>query len=83
MLSTAELPINIFFSLPEDSLDLVLAATYNHSTERFADKEDLYMQPETIGCDTWRRLRNTFDKVPAVVVPLVSYFFSNCLASDI
>ncbi|XP_072931791.1 uncharacterized protein [Epargyreus clarus] len=58
------------FFLPDDSLDLILAATYNHSTERFADKEDLYLQPETIGCDTWRRLRNTYDKLPPVVIPL-------------
>ncbi|CAF4900458.1 uncharacterized protein C1orf194 homolog [Pieris rapae] len=58
------------FFLPEDSLDIVLAAVYNHSTERFADKEDLYLQPETIGCDTWRRLRNTYDKLPPVVIPL-------------
>ncbi|CAB3223761.1 unnamed protein product [Arctia plantaginis] len=57
------------FFLPEDSLDLVLAATYNQSTEKFADREDLYLQPETIGCDTWRRLRNTYDKHPPVVIP--------------
>ncbi|XP_022830913.1 uncharacterized protein C1orf194 [Spodoptera litura] len=58
------------FFLPKDSLDFVLATTYNHSTERFPDKEDLYLQPETIGCDTWRRLRNTFDKLPPVIIPL-------------
>ncbi|CAK1595858.1 unnamed protein product [Parnassius mnemosyne] len=56
--------------IPDDSLDIVLAATYNHSTEHFADKEDLYLQRETLGCDTWRRLRNTFDKQPPVVIPL-------------
>ncbi|CAH0579208.1 unnamed protein product [Chrysodeixis includens] len=58
------------FFLPEDSLDLVLGATYNHTTEKFADKEDLYIQPETIGCTTWRRLRNTYDKRPPVIIPL-------------
>ncbi|XP_026490857.1 protein CFAP276 [Vanessa tameamea] len=58
------------FFLPHDSLDLVLAATYNQSSEYFADKEDLYLQAETIGCDTWRRLRNTYDKLPPVVIPL-------------
>ncbi|XP_030024987.1 uncharacterized protein LOC115443646 [Manduca sexta] len=58
-----------FFS-QDDNLDLILAATYNHSTEKFADKEDLYLQPETHGCDTWRRLRNTYDKRPPVMVPL-------------
>lgn len=38
----------------------------------FADKEDVYLQPETIGCETWRRLRNTLDKRPPPDVPLVS-----------
>ncbi|XP_063619026.1 protein CFAP276 [Cydia splendana] len=56
------------FHIPDDSLDIVLAATYNHTTERFADKEDLYLQPETIGCDTWRRLRNTCDYHTPVVL---------------
>ncbi|XP_049868859.1 protein CFAP276 [Pectinophora gossypiella] len=58
------------FHVPQDSLDIVLAATYNHSTERFADCEDLYLQPETHGCDTWRRMRNTYDKAPPVFIPL-------------
>lgn len=59
------------FSIPDDSLDLILGATYNHSIEEFADKVDLFLQPETHGCDTWRRLRNTYDKQPPVVIPLV------------
>nr|CBH09291.1 HM00048 [Heliconius melpomene] len=59
------------FFLPDDSLDFILAATYNHSTERFADKEDLYLQPETIGCSTWRRLRNTNDKLPPTAIKRV------------
>lgn len=49
----------------------MLAATYNHSTEFMADKEDLYLQPETHGCDTWRRIRNTHDPPPQVVIPMV------------
>lgn len=61
------------YSIPEDSLDLVLAATYNQSTEKFADREDLYLQPETIGCDTWRRLRNTYDKHPPIAIPAVNF----------
>ncbi|XP_026333052.1 uncharacterized protein C1orf194 [Hyposmocoma kahamanoa] len=58
------------FSIPEESLDIVLAATYNHSTEFMADKVDLYLQPETHGCETWRRIRNTCDKPPPTVIPL-------------
>ncbi|VVC99221.1 unnamed protein product [Leptidea sinapis] len=58
------------FFLPQDSLDIVLAAVYNHSKERFADKEDLYLQPETVGCKTWRRLRNTVDKIPSAQIPM-------------
>lgn len=56
-------------SIPDDNLDFILTATYNHSIEKFPDKEDIYLQPETIGCDTWRRLRNSYDKLPPVVVP--------------
>lgn len=58
------------FKVPKDSLDLILATTYNQSTETFADKEDLHLQAETIGCETWRRLRNTFDKKPPTVIPM-------------
>ncbi|KPJ08293.1 hypothetical protein RR48_13032 [Papilio machaon] len=61
------------FSIPEDSLDIILAATYDHSYEHFADKEDLYLQPETRGCETWRRLRNTVGKPPKPKIPLVSF----------
>ncbi|KAI8435681.1 hypothetical protein MSG28_003940 [Choristoneura fumiferana] len=59
-----------FHSLPKDSLDLVLTSTYNQSTEKFADKEDLYIQPETIGCETWRRLRNAYHKCPVPRIPM-------------
>ncbi|KAI5651927.1 hypothetical protein NE865_00264 [Phthorimaea operculella] len=58
------------FHVPQDTLDIVLSATYNHSTERWADSEDLYLQPETHGCDTWRRLWNTLDKPPPVIIAL-------------
>ncbi|KOB66392.1 Uncharacterized protein OBRU01_21272 [Operophtera brumata] len=44
--------------------------TLASSTERFADKEDLYLQPETLGCPTWRRLRNSYDKHPPLAVAL-------------
>ncbi|XP_068632178.1 protein CFAP276 [Battus philenor] len=57
------------FAIPDDSLDIVLASTYNHSDEHFADKEDLYLQPETIGCETWRKLRNTIAKPPIAEIP--------------
>lgn len=62
-----------YFRVPKDSLDLVLTTTYNQSTETFADKVDLHLQAETIGCETWRRLRNTFDKKPPKYVPMVSF----------
>nr|XP_037872991.1 protein C1orf194 homolog isoform X2 [Bombyx mori] len=57
-------------SLPDDSLDFILTSKYNHSTEQFADKVDVFLQPETIGCETWRRLRNTCDKLPSSGVPM-------------
>lgn len=50
--------------IPRDYLDLVLSSTYNQTEEEFADKVDIYIQPETLGKDTWRRLRNTRDLTP-------------------
>ncbi|XP_066155045.1 protein CFAP276 isoform X1 [Euwallacea fornicatus] len=50
--------------IPKDALDLVLATTFNESSELFAEKEDVYLQPETLGVLTWRRLRNTRDLTP-------------------
>ncbi|KAL4709923.1 hypothetical protein ACJJTC_003886 [Scirpophaga incertulas] len=58
------------YFLPDDRLDVVLTATYNHSTDCFADKEDIYIQPETIGCETWRKLRNTIAKEPLIKISL-------------
>ncbi|CAG9093441.1 unnamed protein product [Plutella xylostella] len=53
------------FSVPQDSLDFMLEATYNHTTEFFPDKVDLYLQPETHGCITRRQLRNVNIDRPA------------------
>ncbi|KAG5894123.1 hypothetical protein JTB14_004061 [Gonioctena quinquepunctata] len=50
--------------VPTDQLDLVLSSSYNQSDEIFPDTVDVYLQPETIGQDTWRRLRNTRDLTP-------------------
>lgn len=51
--------------MPQDSLDFMLEATYNHTTEFFPDKVDLYLQPETHGCITRRQLRNVNIDRPA------------------
>lgn len=50
--------------VPQDSLDLVLSSTYNQTKEKFPEKVDIYFQSETLGIDTWRRLRNTRDLTP-------------------
>lgn len=50
--------------IPQDSLDLILTSSYNQTTEHFANKFEIYFQPETLGVDTWRRLRNTRDLTP-------------------
>ncbi|CAH1117459.1 unnamed protein product [Phaedon cochleariae] len=50
--------------IPRDQLDLVLSSSYNQSTEVFPDTEDVFLQPETLGVETWRRLRNTRDLTP-------------------
>lgn len=49
---------------PKDYLDLVLSSTYNQTVEHFAEKVDTHLQPETLGADIWRRLRNTRDLTP-------------------
>lgn len=49
-------------TIPKDELDFILSAHYDHSTETFSDKVDLYIQPESVNTTgTWKRLRNTFD----------------------
>jgi Protein of unknown function (DUF3695) len=56
--------------VPTDSLDIRLCATYNHSGELFSDREDVVLQVETIGYNTFRRLRNTKDVFVPAKVPL-------------
>lgn len=56
---------NYFSNLvPKDELDLVLTTTFDESSEIFPEKVDTYFQPETVGIETWRRLRNTRDLTP-------------------
>lgn len=42
----------------------MLGSSYNHDKDVFPDKVDVVLQDETIGIDTWRRLRNTRDIKP-------------------
>lgn len=50
--------------VPQDSLDLVLSSSYDQTMEQFPQTVDVHLQPETLGIDTWRRLRNTRDLTP-------------------
>ncbi|XP_023015628.1 uncharacterized protein [Leptinotarsa decemlineata] len=50
--------------IPNDQLDFVLSSSYNQSDEIFPDTVDVYLQPESQGIHTWRRLRNTRDLTP-------------------
>lgn len=54
-----------------DSLDFVLESSYNPNLESFPDKMDPYIQPETLGLPTWRRLRNTIYIEPKRPIPMV------------
>ncbi|KAJ3645678.1 hypothetical protein Zmor_023319 [Zophobas morio] len=47
--------------IPKDDLDFILDSPYDHSMEIFPDTIDVYLQAETMGKSTWRRLRNTSD----------------------
>ncbi|CAB3379877.1 Hypothetical predicted protein [Cloeon dipterum] len=42
----------------QDRLDLALSARYHHSNDLFVPPGYFYMQPETLGEQTWRVLRN-------------------------
>uniref|UniRef100_A0A182UE87 Uncharacterized protein n=1 Tax=Anopheles melas TaxID=34690 RepID=A0A182UE87_9DIPT len=53
-----------------DSLDITLAAQYNHSDDLFLGKNDVVLQEETLGRSTFRRLRNTRDLSPEKIIPL-------------
>ncbi|XP_058824541.1 cilia- and flagella-associated protein 276 isoform X4 [Topomyia yanbarensis] len=56
--------------IPRDSLDINLASQYNHSEELFKDRKHVVLQDETLGCTTFRRLRNTRDLSPEKIIPL-------------
>lgn len=45
-------------------MDFLLASPYNHSLDSFPERGDPCLQAETLGMDTWRRLRNTRDLQP-------------------
>ncbi|KAK5640685.1 hypothetical protein RI129_009232 [Pyrocoelia pectoralis] len=49
--------------IPLDSLDFVLVGKYNN-LDLFGEKVTPYLQMETLGKTTWRRLRNTKDLKP-------------------
>jgi hypothetical protein len=38
---------------PRDKLDFVLDSTYRHENAVFPDTTDVYLQPETLGHETW------------------------------
>jgi hypothetical protein len=38
---------------PQDRLDFVLDSTYRHEAEIFPEITDIYLQPETLGHETW------------------------------
>lgn len=47
--------------VPRDALDLQLQSQYQHGTEVFAHAVDVVLTHETVGRQTFRRLRNTQD----------------------
>lgn len=49
--------------VPDDALDLALNTVYVHSRDTLVPKSYMPMQPETLGRETWRVLRNEI-KVP-------------------
>jgi hypothetical protein len=41
------------YSAPQDRLDFVLDSIYRHEAEVFPEITDVYLQPETLGHETW------------------------------
>ncbi|XP_047357147.1 uncharacterized protein LOC124951991 isoform X1 [Vespa velutina] len=50
--------------VPNDSLDLALNSIYVHSKDTLVPKMYTIMQPETLGRETWRVLKNEIKIVP-------------------
>lgn len=57
-------------AIPRDELDFVLDSPYNQSYDTFPDKIDVYLQPESYGMPTWRKLRNSKEIPPP---PAIQY----------
>ncbi|CAG9863545.1 unnamed protein product, partial [Phyllotreta striolata] len=50
--------------VPKDALDFALTARYCQTDRLWSNNKDIYVQPESLDEDTWRRLRNTRDLTP-------------------
>ncbi|XP_043493607.1 uncharacterized protein LOC122518624 [Polistes fuscatus] len=50
--------------VPNDSLDLALNSVYVHSKDTLVPKMYTIMQPETLGQETWRVLKNEIKIIP-------------------
>ncbi|KYM78339.1 hypothetical protein ALC53_10994 [Atta colombica] len=50
--------------VPRDALDLALNSIYAHSRDTLVSKKYVPIQPETIGRETWRVLRNEIKILP-------------------
>lgn len=48
----------MFLQVPDDALDLALNSVYTHSRDSLVPKMYVPMQPETLGKETWRVMRN-------------------------
>lgn len=65
---------------PQDELDFLLDSPYDHSYDTFPDKIDVFLQPETYGIITWRKLRN-YKEIPPP--PSIQYTFRQRKAGDV
>lgn len=51
--STRHLATFVCCNTPQDKLDFVLDSTYRHEAATFPRITDVYLQPETLGYQTW------------------------------
>lgn len=50
--------MQLLLQVPHDALDLALNSVYAHSRDTLVSKMYVPIQPETLGRETWRVLRN-------------------------
>lgn len=60
----------VLIQVPDDALDLALNSVYTHSRDSLVSKLYVPMQPETLGKETWRVMRNEIKVIHMYIIKL-------------